>query len=64
MRGFIDTLIVKVDDVFIEVIVVFVISLDCNIVHQAFDCNRQDIGMDKELCQDEQEDLEKGEGKL
>ena len=42
----------------------FVISLDCNIVHQAFDCNRQDIGLDKELCQDEQEDLDEGEEKV
>ena len=53
---------VKVEDVIIEVRIIFI--MDGNIVHQAFDSNRQDIGLDKELGQDEQEDVEEGERKV
>ena len=64
LRSLIDTPVVKVEDIIIEVLIVFVIRLDCNIVHQAFDCNRQDIGLDKELGEDEDEDLEECEGNI
>ena len=60
----IDASVVNIEHVLEEVTIVFKINLDSNIVHEAFDCHRQGIGLNKKLCEDEQEDLEEGEGQI